>query len=338
MSLPLFFRDTRAAYVAPLIASGRFSPHVIASSVFEQGEPNFVVPGLHTDVTARYVVYVADWSTPQARYYDLCALMPLAELQPTMLTIVIPFDPSATMERETEPGVVVTANVNAKLLSALPCASKRIVTIDLHTMANQFYFHHAAVRLASMMPYARAYFESIIPDMKVCFPDEGAKKRFGQFFDKKRTIVCAKERGVGDERRVRIVEGAHLLTGVQVDNDVVIVDDLTRTGGTLAECARALRAARATRVFVYVTHALLTRERWEQFAKVSGKYYNLVDAFYVSDTALGFDDVRLQPKKDVDLNNIVGDDDYVDVRMNTIPSTQLLLDELAAELHASAKW
>jgi len=315
MSVPLFFRDTRAAYVAALVESKAFAPHVVVGTFFDQGEPNFLVPGLHTDVTSRHVVYVADWSTPAARYYDMCVLVPLAEMQPTLLTIVIPFDPAATMERETAPGVVVTANVNAKMLSALPCA-KRVLTIDLHTMANQFYFHNAAVRLASMMPYALKYIRTMHPQLTaVCFPDEGAKKRFGQFFLNERTIVCAKERGAGDERRVRIVEGADVFHD-KPSIEILIVDDLTRTGGTLAECARVLRSAGATRVHAYVTHALLTPARQADFGAETGKYSGLIDRFYASDTTLGFDD-------------------DASLLLSGVPSGQLLLDELATEMRAA---
>lgn len=64
-------------------------------------------------------MYLADWSTPALRYYDMCVLIPIAEIGPASFTIVVPFFPTATMEREIFEGSVATANVDAKLLSSL---------------------------------------------------------------------------------------------------------------------------------------------------------------------------------------------------------------------------
>ena len=53
---------------------------------------------------------------------------------------MVPFFATATMEREVFEGSVATANVDAKLLSGLQ-GMPHIVTVDLHTMQNQFFFH-----------------------------------------------------------------------------------------------------------------------------------------------------------------------------------------------------
>jgi hypothetical protein len=63
----------------------------IEAAAFADGEPNITVPHLHA-LTGRHVVYLADWSSPAARYYDLCALTPIAEMVGGgSLTIVVPF-------------------------------------------------------------------------------------------------------------------------------------------------------------------------------------------------------------------------------------------------------
>lgn len=270
----LFYRDTRSEYMSDLPISG---PSVIESCFFEDGEPNFVIPRL-ASVTGRKIVYVADWSSPRARMLDLYCLWPLAEMTPALLTIIIPFDPCATQERETSPGVVATASVNAKLLSSLPCA-KRIVIIDLHTEANKFFFYRSAVFMASMMPALAQHQE--FAHAAICFPDDGAKKRFAQYFtgSTREFIVCVKQR-VGDRRQVCIADGD------AAGRDVLIVDDLVRTGGTLGECARVLRTAGAKSVCVFVTHMLMPQTRWDEFVTPDGKYWGVLDAFFTSDTTL----------------------------------------------------
>jgi hypothetical protein len=128
----------------------------------------------------------------------------------------------------------------------------RVVMFDVHTLPNRFFFntnaiadYHTALPLLTNMPMFK------VVDY-VFFPDAGAQKRFGKYFEKlgKRTGYCQKTRGENDERVIRIVgdwdfEGKHVL----------LVDDLVRTGGTLANSAKAIRDAGAAWVGAFCTHA-----------------------------------------------------------------------------------
>lgn len=222
---------------------------VIIASVnqFADKNPNFAIPRLH-ELNKKRVYYFADWSDPHARYVDLCLLWPIAELMPTTLDIVIPFMGSATMERETFEGEIATANVDAKLLSALPAPSKTIHLIDLHTLQNQFYFHGCAVRMHS---FCTRLPSSLVDDAVIVFPDEGASKRFKSLFPHNDIAVFSKVRD-GDKRILTLVDG-------DVNNrKTCIIDDLVRTGGTLGECARALRTLGASSVGVFVSHIAFT--------------------------------------------------------------------------------
>ena len=148
--------------------------HVLVKvDYFEDGNPNFIIPNLH-DMHGKDIIYVADWSTPAARYHDMCVLWPLAEVRPRELTIIIPFMPTATMERESHEGEVATANIDAKMLSALP-GHNTIELYDLHTLQNQFFFHDSAILMKSCMPQFAKIFD---PSSVIVFPDDGAAKRF----------------------------------------------------------------------------------------------------------------------------------------------------------------
>lgn len=237
----------------------RFELCELEQHLFSDGEPNFSIPRLH-DVFNQDVLYVADWSSAAARYYDLLCLVPIAELGPRTLTILVPFMGSGTMERESVPGSVATANVDAKLLSALPGLSrKRIVTVDLHTLQNQFYFSQCAVSMESVMPEVRKRLcEAQKFRRVVCFPDDGAKKRFARYFADCELASCGKVRD-GETRRVTLEEGD------VAQRNVLIVDDLTRTGGTLLECAKVLKAQGALAVSIFVPHAVFPQQEWRKF-------------------------------------------------------------------------
>lgn len=284
----LCFPPSRAYTAAAMAESQKFMMVVIAIEMreFEDGEPNIRVPLLHS-MTGRHVIYVADWSSPAARYRDLCVLTALAEMGPASLTIVVPFMGTATMERESAEGVVATANVDAKLLSQLPGANKRIITIDLHTLQNQFFFHGCVVSLKSCMPLTRSLLLGLTnmgvasggvmaPPPVFAFPDDGAHKRFAGYFTGAEVAVCAKVRD-GESRRVRLVEGN------VAGRCVVIVDDLVRSGGTLIECAKVLKAAGATYVAVFVPHACFPRGEYRRFIG-DGDGAAHIDRFFTTDS------------------------------------------------------
>uniref|UniRef100_A0A7S1VHF7 Phosphoribosyltransferase domain-containing protein n=1 Tax=Grammatophora oceanica TaxID=210454 RepID=A0A7S1VHF7_9STRA len=96
----------------------------------------------------------------------------------------------------------------------------------------------------------------------VAFPDDGAAKRFGSLFTHMDIIICGKTRGEGDSRVVTIQDG----TDAQGKN-IVIVDDLVQTGGTLYECGKVLLEAGATSVSAFVSHAVFPKESWKRFNK-----------------------------------------------------------------------
>ena len=93
----------------------------------------------------------------------------------------------------------------------------------------------------------------------VAFPDEGAKKRFksllGDDFD---LCVCSKTR-VGDKRVLVMQEGD------PAGRDVVIVDDMVQSGGTMLECVSLLGERGALSVSCYVTHGVFPNDSWQRF-------------------------------------------------------------------------
>ncbi len=268
-------RATMASGIAREVRDGRitkFYPNPVKLDEFADGEPNILVPHLHA-LTDRDVLYLADWSGAAARYKDLCILTPIAEMIGNgSLTILVPFFGSATMERETSEGTIATANVDAKLLSQLPGANKRIIAIDLHTTQNQFFFHNCVVSLESCMPFVRDRFAGKV----IAFPDEGAKKRFSSYFADMDQAVCAKVRD-GDARHVRLTDGA------VARRDVVIIDDLVRSGGTLVECAKALKAAGAYEITVFVPHACFPNGEYRRFVG-DGDGAAVIDKFLTTDS------------------------------------------------------
>jgi phosphoribosylpyrophosphate synthetase len=135
----------------------------------------------------------------------------------------------------------------------------------------------------------------------VAFPDEGSSKRFGKLFDRGNysKIVCGKVRD-GDKRIVTVQDGDpegrmfvsflsyvpyfKVLGVSSTGKEVIVVDDLVQTGGTLYECALALKAKGATRVSAFVTHAVFPNNCWADFCVKTNGRRAVFHKFYVTNS------------------------------------------------------
>lgn len=110
----------------------------------------------------------------------------------------------------------------------------------------------------------------------VAFPDDGAAKRFSQFFKDQgyEIVTCGKVRD-GDKRKIVIQDGN------AAGKNVLIVDDLVQTGGTLYECGVALKnVGGASKVSAFAAHAVFPSQTWKRF--LSTGEWNVFDKFYIT--------------------------------------------------------
>ena len=119
---------------------------------------------------------------------------------------------------------------------------------------------NAVASLQTAIPLLKKRIKSSNIDC-VAFPDDGAAKRFGGLFQDMdlELIVCGKTRGENDARAVVIQDGD------ATDKNIVIVDDLVQTGGTLYECGKTLQEAGAASVNAFVSHAVFPNDSWKRF-------------------------------------------------------------------------
>lgn len=230
-----------------------------------------------------HVLFLASFHNNDAMLSQFQVLVVLCESFIKSLTVFLPFYPVGTMERVLREGQVATASTYARMISSLPGVGRpsRIMIYDVHTLQNRFYFHgHAIASLHSAIPLLKDHLKLSDPEtlkkLAIAFPDEGAAKRFGNMFPGADIIVCAKVR-IGKERRV------HIQDGDPAGKDVLIVDDLVRSGGTLVKCGQALKAGGAKAVFAYCSHCGGTSDHIRNFMK-DGKYGNAFEKLYITNS------------------------------------------------------
>ncbi|KAI2506674.1 ribose phosphate diphosphokinase [Fragilaria crotonensis] len=226
----------------------RFTYHPTKWGKFPDGTDNIEVGGFlpFNLLSGEHVLFLASFHNNDVTLSQFQVIICLLQSFIESLTIVLPYYPVGTMERVTKEGTVATAATYAHMFSSLPSCGRptRLMVYDLHTLQNRFYLER--IRNSSI-------------DC-VAFPDDGAAKRFSALFmSDMEIVVCGKTRGLGDERSVVIQHGDAR------GKNIVIVDDLVQTGGTLYECGQTLLEAGALSVNAYVSHAVFPKESWRRF-------------------------------------------------------------------------
>src|SRR5262245_53621531 len=174
-----------------------------------------------------------------------------------LLVFVIPYFGYSTMERGVRPGEVVTAKVIARQLSGVPRTPRGnwVVLMDLHAAGIVHYFEGDAVALELYaQPVIVAAIRGLgLERLTLASTDMGRAKWVEAFANELEAPVALihKRRLSGSETRIAAVVG-----DVQ-GRDVVIFDDMIRTGGSLAHAAEAYRQAGARSVRVVATHLVL---------------------------------------------------------------------------------
>lgn len=183
------------------------------------------------------------------------------------LTLVIPYFGYSTMERAVKPGEVVTGKSRARLLSAIPITGRgnQVLLFDLHTSGLQHYFE------GNIRP-VHVYCKDLVI--------EAARELGGEDF----ILACtdtgrakwveslANDMGIyaAFVFKRRISAENTQITGINADvkgKNVVIYDDMIRTGGSLINAAQAYKDAGAQQISAITTHGIFPNNAMERLEK-----------------------------------------------------------------------
>ena len=168
------------------------------------------------------------------------------------ITSVIPLFGYARQDRKDQPRVPITAKLVANLLVA--AGVNRVLTMDLHAQQLQGFFDIPVDHLHARPVMVQHLHKLAIGNLVVVSPDVGGVKMasaYAQALGAKLAIVVKKRVSASE------TEASHIIGDVSGQN-VLIVDDLTETAGTLTSAARMLRQHGALDIYAGVSHAVLT--------------------------------------------------------------------------------
>jgi len=188
------------------------------------------------------------------------------------ITAVIPYYAYARQDRKDRPRVPISSRLLADLLET--AGFSRILTIDLHANQIQGFFNVPVDNLMAL-PIFVSYFNKLnLKDLVIVSPDAGGVER-ARMFSKQIHAGLA----IGDKRREKanVAEIMHIIGDVKGKN-VIIVDDIIDTAGTLYETIKALKKNGAKSIYALCTHGIFSGRAIEKIEN------SPVEKIFVSDT------------------------------------------------------
>jgi ribose-phosphate pyrophosphokinase len=271
----LLFTIPSYAYLEPALrAAGDVEPGRVERKHFADGERYLRI---ESDLWGRDVVLLGgtptdvDW----LEVFDLAC--GIARGAARSLAIVMPYFGYATMERAVRPGEVVVAKTRARLLSSIPApeGGTRVYLFDLHTDGIEFYLDDRVL--------TRHIYGAPIVTEKIAERMGGRPFVLGACDAGRAKWVQSLARDMHVEpafvyKRRDATSGALAVTGVNADvrgKEVVVYDDMIRTGSSLIQAANAYRAAGAARVHAIASHLVLPGDAWDRLL-ASGAFASIM--------------------------------------------------------------
>lgn len=239
-------------------------------TVFSDGE---FQPAFDESVRGATIFIVQSTYPPVENLFELLLMIDAAKRASAYKVIaVIPYFGWARQDRKDRPRVSIGAKMVANLLNAAGC--DRVMTCDLHADQIQGFFDFPVDHIYAssvFLPYLRAM---KLPNLSIAAPDMGGAKRANAYSRilSCPLIICHKSR-----ERPNVV-GTMTAIGDVKGRDVVILDDMVDTAGTLCKAANMLMEKGANSVRAMATHPVLSGQAYQNIA--NSKLTELV----VSDT------------------------------------------------------
>ncbi len=174
---------------------------------------------------------------------------------------VIPYFGYARQDRKDQPRVAIGAKLVADMLAA--AGASRVITMDLHADQIQGFFNMPVDHLYASTMFL-PYIQSLnLPKLTIAAPDMGGSKRANAYAKhlKCEIVICYKQR-----TKANVID--HMTAIGEIEGrDIILLDDMVDTGGTLCKAADMMIERGATSVRAMCTHPLLSGKAYENIEK-----------------------------------------------------------------------
>lgn len=247
---------TNSSYLAEKIADYYGNPLCdVKMNRFSDGE---MQPVINESVRGAYVFFIQSTFPPAENMMELLLLIDAAKRASAgYITAVIPYFGYARQDRKDQPRVPISAKLIANLLEA--AGANRIMTMDFHADQIQGFFDIPVDHLKSEAIYIPYLQEQGMDNVIFASPDVGGVKRTRSYSKHFRTdlVICDKYREKANQ-----IAGMTVIGNVEGRN-VILVDDMVDTAGTLCRAADIIMEKGATSVRAICTHPILSGKAYE---------------------------------------------------------------------------
>jgi len=237
---------------------------------FSDGE---ILPTFMESIRGDFVFLVQSTHAPAENLMELLLMIDAAKRASAYKIIaVIPYYGYARQDRKDRPRVAIGSKLVANMIQA--AGANRLITMDLHAPQIQGYFDIPVDHLDSHAVFI-PYIENLrLENLTFAAPDVGSANRIREI-----ASYFEAEMDICDKHRKRANEIASMVViGDVTDRDVVIIDDICDTGGTLAKSAALLMEKGARSVRALITHPVLSGKAYDNIEK------SVLDELVVCDT------------------------------------------------------
>ncbi|MFZ4058550.1 MAG: ribose-phosphate pyrophosphokinase [Ferruginibacter sp.] len=272
------FSGTGSQYLAESIAKKFGEPlGKVNIQRFSDGE---IGVEFQESIRGQFVFLVQSTYAPTDNLMELLLMIDAAKRASAYKVIaVIPYYGYARQDRKDRPRVAIGSKLVANMLTA--AGADRVVTMDLHAPQIQGYFDIPVDHLDSSAIFL-PYIESLnLENLTFAAPDVGSANRIREvatYFECE-MVICDKHRKRANEIASMVV------IGDVTDRDIVLIDDICDTGGTLAKSAGLLKEKGARSVRAFCTHPVLSGKAYENIDNSALEELVVCDTIPVKNTS-----------------------------------------------------
>jgi ribose-phosphate pyrophosphokinase len=252
-----FFAGNNTKHLAKQIANA-FGVELNKSSVVKFSDGEFE-PSFDETVRGADVFLIQSTTPPSDNLMELLLMIDAAKrASAANIIAVMPYFGYARQDKKGKPRVPIGAKLVSNLLTA--AGVNRVMTIDLHADQIQGFFEVPVDHLYASELFVEDITSLNLPNLVIASPDMGGSKRANAYAKmlKSGVVICYKER-----KKANVIGEMQVLGDVTA-KDVVIIDDMVDTAGTLTKAANLMMENGATSVRAYCTHGVLSGNAYQR--------------------------------------------------------------------------
>ncbi|PLX00207.1 MAG: ribose-phosphate pyrophosphokinase [Marinilabiliales bacterium] len=230
-------------------------------------------PSFEENIRGSHVFIVQSTFPPADNLMELLMMVDAAQrASAKQIIAVIPYFGYARQDRKDRPRVSIAAKLVADLL--VTAGVHRIITMDLHADQIQGFFNMPVDHLYASSIFIPVLKELNLPNLAMASPDTGGTRRAAAYAKalEREFVICYKQRAKPNE----IARMA--LIGDVMDKDIVLVDDIIDTAGTITKAAQLMVDNGARSVRAFTTHAVFSGPAYDRIND------SVFDEVYVTDS------------------------------------------------------